>query len=477
MSLLLNEAMLNNNEPGRLLPIDINAIFDIDEESDMDISDNEIDDALDRIMDATDGVGEMWEMQDDDDILQDSHNTEKSKTFHLSADSYEEWIKNLEKAGLSYIRHEHKAKESGSRKKYSYIKVMLPVDSTTVILQHYYKHNNHQSGHLSDLCTLPLSDNIRHFIRQRALEGLDTHSIQQLLWHRGIELQDHVQLLEQGTESQNIQSLRDGLVTRDDIYTIVHITLKSCAYLDNDELRSLIKWQEKLSCVGGYCLFNNSGDENKGFMFAFQTEKQKELIKFARVVCLDTTGSGYPVAFLISKFKRLVTLKAWLDFLKEKNSEWNPDIFMVDDAGKEIKAVEECFPNANEDLWQLMKTKGWDDSEALRQITEAINKWRRMGVEASTKFADYFERWWKSKYDKWMVCLRGVARDMMDTNNLIEAFHRKLKYVYMRGRPKRRLDSEVYLLVEIVLQDLNFSVFLDDLNIGRMNPRRQQQRI
>ncbi|CAG8788477.1 15207_t:CDS:1, partial [Gigaspora rosea] len=58
MSSLLNEAMLNNNEPGILLLIDIDAIFDIDEESDMDISDNEIDDALDRIMDATDGVEE-----------------------------------------------------------------------------------------------------------------------------------------------------------------------------------------------------------------------------------------------------------------------------------------------------------------------------------------------------------------------------------------------------------------------------------
>lgn len=76
-----------------------------------------------------------------------------------------------------------------------------------------------------------------------------------------------------------------------------------------------------------------------------------------------------------------------------------------------------------------------------------------------------------------MVCLRGMARDMIDTNNLIEAFHYKLKYVYMKGRPKRRLDGEVYLLVEIVLRDIDFSVFLDDLNIGRMNPRQRQQQI
>ncbi|KAF0506305.1 hypothetical protein F8M41_019155 [Gigaspora margarita] len=129
MSSLLNEAMLNNNEPGRLLPIDIDTIFDIEKEFDMDISDKEIDDALDRIIDATDSVtllfdfffvvfGKMWEMQENDKTTQNPHNTKKSKIFYLFANSYEEWIKNLEKAELSYIRHEHKAKENVFRKKY-----------------------------------------------------------------------------------------------------------------------------------------------------------------------------------------------------------------------------------------------------------------------------------------------------------------------------------------------------------------------
>ncbi|CAG8577311.1 2025_t:CDS:2, partial [Scutellospora calospora] len=203
---LLNEVILNN-EINRLVLIDINAIFNIDEKSDMDISDNELDNTLDRIIDATDSVGE-------------------------------------------------------------------------------------------------------------------------------------------GTESQNIQLLLDSLVTKNDIYTIMYNTMKLYAYFDNDELNSLIKWEEKLNCVGGCCLLNHSNNDRE-FMFAFQTEMQKELIKFARVI----------------------------------------------------------------------------------------------------------------------VCLRRVTRDMMNTNNLIEAFYRKLKYVYMRRRSRRCLDSEVYLLVEIVLWDLNFSVFLDDLNI------------
>src|SRR5256886_13501732 len=103
-------------------------------------------------------------------------------------------------------------------------------------------------------------------------------------------------------------------------------------------------------------------------------------------------------------------------------------------------------------------------------ITKAIDEWRKMKVEAINNFANYFEHWWKPKYEMWMVCARGLARDMMDTNNLIEAFHHKLKYTFMRGRPGRRLDGEVYLLVEIVLRDLDFSNFLSELKIGRMDP-------
>ncbi|RIB06937.1 hypothetical protein C2G38_2215842 [Gigaspora rosea] len=79
-----------------------------------------------------------------------------------------------------------------------------------------------------------------------------------------------------------------------------------------------------------------------------------------------------------------------------------------------------------------MKTEGWDDAEANKQITKA---W----VEA--------------------------------------AFHCKLKYIYMRGRTGRRLDSKVYFLVEIVLRDLEVSVFVNELKIGRINPQRKDSEV
>ncbi|CAG8814868.1 9344_t:CDS:2, partial [Cetraspora pellucida] len=119
---------------------------------------------------------------------------ERSKTYHISVSEYVKWINNLERSGLNYYRHDRQVhgaqKESKKCGCKSSIYVMLPVNSPTVILKHYYKHVNHYPGRLSDLYTLPLSNNIRKFIRQCAFEGLDTFSIQRLLRHRAIELQD-----------------------------------------------------------------------------------------------------------------------------------------------------------------------------------------------------------------------------------------------------------------------------------------------
>ncbi|RIB25373.1 hypothetical protein C2G38_2166112 [Gigaspora rosea] len=174
------------------------------------------------------------------------------------------------------------------------------------------------------------------------------------------------------------------------------------------------KWRIKLINEGGNCLYERNNEMNDiGFLFAFQTKEQKELANLARVLCLDSThgmnhygyhlftivmrhpitGSGYSIAFLISQFKRSLILKRWLNFLKYENEKLDPDIFMVDDAGEEIKAVGESFPNRN----------------SLERFME-INEERR--------------------------------------------------------RPGHRLDGEVYLLVEIVLRDINFSVLLNELKIA-----------
>lgn len=212
------------------IPLKIDDIFDIDEDVDMDISDSEpdIDNILDSILDASDGTGQAWEVVSDD--TEEESGGETVKTYHFPVNGYAEWIKNLEKSGLSYNRHDRRIKRGAKKtnewterwychrygvyesvagkdankkprlvqkesKKCgckSYIFIVLPINSSTVVLKYYYKHHNHYPGRLSDLCTLPLSENIRQFVQQRALEGLDTFSIHKLMRFRAIELQNQV---------------------------------------------------------------------------------------------------------------------------------------------------------------------------------------------------------------------------------------------------------------------------------------------
>ncbi|KAF0507180.1 hypothetical protein F8M41_019022 [Gigaspora margarita] len=233
--------------------------------------------------------------------------------------------------------------------------------------------------------------------------------------------------------TDSVNQLQDGLVTKENIYAIMYDTMKACIYLDNDEIKSLDKWKAKIIGISRCCLFECDNQEQNlnsvdiGFIFIFQTKKQIELIQYSRVLCLDdihrmnqyschlftlfichpTAGSGFLIAFLITAVWR--------------------------------------------DLWYLMKTEGWDDAKANKQITEVLNRWQNFEVKAVNNFADYFKYWWRPKYDKWMVCLRGISKDIIDMNNLIEAFYSKLKYVYMREKSEQQLDSEVYLLAEIVL--------------------------
>src|ERR1044071_5899446 len=101
-----------------LIPSDINTIFDIDkkvDKVDMEICDSDVD----SILDATDGVGQTWEVvKDDNTISEGMSEIERFKTYSFSVEEYEKWIKNLEKAGLSYVRHDRRNQLDGVRKKF-----------------------------------------------------------------------------------------------------------------------------------------------------------------------------------------------------------------------------------------------------------------------------------------------------------------------------------------------------------------------
>ncbi|CAG8824621.1 25839_t:CDS:1, partial [Racocetra persica] len=53
------------------------------------------------------------------------------------------------------------------------------------------------------------------------------------------------------SHSHDMQELRDGLITHDDIYTIVYNMIKTSAYFDKDETYSLEMWYNKIISMDG----------------------------------------------------------------------------------------------------------------------------------------------------------------------------------------------------------------------------------
>ncbi|CAI2167753.1 3889_t:CDS:2 [Funneliformis geosporum] len=302
------------------IPPDINTIFDINEgvdeiEINMDISDNDINNMLDSILDLTD------------------------------VEEYINWIKSLEKAVLSYVRLECETNW-----------VVLEKDINGQSGGYVIVLNNTKAslGGIQTKATNRTKGNKEH----RVLKGLDCLSIHKILQFRAIKLQDRVKEECSNSEkhSQDIQTLRDGLVTRDDIYAIVYNRMKTLAYFDQDELVSLKKWK-----------------------------------------------------------RRKLDHKYGLNIDPNKAIIWN-------------------------DLWQLMKTEGWNDIKAQEQLTK-------------------------------MVYVRGNARDMIDTNNLIEAFHHKLKYTYMREHLRCQLDGkpDIWTVHSMINDDVEYTVQKKDFNENELN--------
>ncbi|CAI2168948.1 5460_t:CDS:2 [Funneliformis geosporum] len=264
-------------------------------------------------------------------------------------EEYINWIKSLEKAVLSYVRLECETNW-----------VVLEKDINGQSGGYVIVLNNTKAslGGIQTKATNRTKGNKEH----RVLKGLDCLSIHKILQFRAIKLQDRVKEECSNSEkhSQDIQTLRDGLVTRDDIYAIVYNRMKTLAYFDQDELVSLKKWK-----------------------------------------------------------RRKLDHKYGLNIDPNKAIIWN-------------------------DLWQLMKTEGWNDIKAQEQLTK-------------------------------MVYVRGNARDMIDTNNLIEAFHHKLKYTYMREHLRCQLDGKVYLLPDIwtvhsmINDDVEYTVQKKDFNENELN--------
>ncbi|CAG8469624.1 11843_t:CDS:1, partial [Scutellospora calospora] len=70
-------------------------------------SNNRLDDILNQILDATDSISQIKKRQDNNIIQQELLETKRFKMYYLLVEEYKEWIKNLERARLSYNKHNY----------------------------------------------------------------------------------------------------------------------------------------------------------------------------------------------------------------------------------------------------------------------------------------------------------------------------------------------------------------------------------
>ena len=82
-------------------------------------------------------------------------------------------------------------------------------------------------------------------------------------------------------------------------------------------------------------------------------------------------------------------------------------------------------------------------------------------------FAKYFETHYASKKEQWAAYYRENAS--VNTNMYVEAFHRVLKYVYMKGKVNKRLDNCIYVLLKLAIE-------IRDLSASQKMKREKTQR-
>ncbi|KAF9080260.1 hypothetical protein BGX27_005560, partial [Mortierella sp. AM989] len=81
----------------------------------------------------------------------------------------------------------------------------------------------------------------------------------------------------------------------------------------------------------------------------------------------------------------------------------------------------------------------------------------------------------KYKRERWMICYRqGVEYEQINTNNLIEAWHRTLKIHFFHYKQQRRLDKFIYILTKNALtffeqKDINYQ-----FNVCLSSPAQKQ---
>ena len=214
------------------------------------------------------------------------------------------------------------------------------------------------------------------------------------------------------------------------------------------------------------------------------------------VLVIDSHGEGLPVAWCLANRTDSTVLMEFLKPLKERAGSIKTEVFMSDMAENFFNAWIGIFGRCDTKhlfcVWHVDKAwrkglnlhiknnedriKVYHCLRVLLQETDEASFQLKLQQTLSYLLAEYpdFYKYFNETYvpiaSKWAYCFRVQAA--VNTNMFVEAFHRKLKIVYLENKQNRRLDKLIFTLVKLS-RDIIFEGLRKD-EIGKQTHRKRE---
>ena len=260
------------------------------------------------------------------------------------------WYFYCNRSGMYRMKKEGKraSKVQGSCKLGEYctahMKVTQGCSTENVTVEYYSTHHNHKPA--NDIVHLQMPEELRVSIAAKLLQGVTVDKILD-------EIRDSV-------SKTGLQ--REHLTTRQDVFNIKRQYNTEGIERHANDHSSVCAWVEEMKSMDFDPVIafkkqdmptSEQGVLPGGFMLAFQTEYQKEVMKAFgnNVVCIDAThgtniydfllvtvmviddfGEGIPVGWAITSREDTCMLTYFFKALRERTGPLRPSVFMSDDA-------------------------------------------------------------------------------------------------------------------------------------------------
>ncbi|XP_052130176.1 uncharacterized protein LOC113209508 [Frankliniella occidentalis] len=359
-----------------------------------------------------------------------------------------------------------------------------------------------------DMFHQPLPDAMSRFIDEKLAERIPPSVVYDLTKERFLP-----------KDSPNVQNIKASILTKKRILERgrkrrmarrLHKNDAKAVYLmvtqllENDDCVLLYK-PYGCKVVHGPPEIDNLPDSEKLFMFAFQTERQRQLMNrhCSKIVIVDETHGtnqynynlltamvvddnrrGWPIAHLItSKVKNDGdTLQFFFSCLKSRlDNDVKISCVITDDDPSLIngmkagiaddlihllckwhviknlkdnlrkKSSSDLFETVLSEIKVLMNTE--NENEFLKLKDAFKKKYKDENNKSAKPFLDYMEKYYFKRCEKWAMCYRNFPHAEVNTTGHIESFHSRLKKTYLKRKVNKRLDDLIHILFDVEWED------------------------